>query len=95
MNVAGSTQSARCTRCAVNWPLEWHDEAIEECPACDGQVWASRDDPSVSDEEIRDVMFERYLRRRDAADRDLLERVEPWAFAQYLMDAAEEQWSRG
>jgi hypothetical protein len=86
-----SAPSRRCTTCAINWPAE---EDFEHCPQCGEKTWASVNEVTVDAGEIAEAKFERYLRQREQADRDLLERVEPWAFAQYLMDAAEEQWSR-
>jgi NAD-dependent SIR2 family protein deacetylase len=91
-------QSWRCTRCAINWPK--HDarghltDMFERCPDCDGPTWESSDPPTETWPEVNYSLFERYLRARPREDRSLMERVEPMAFAQYLMDAAEEQTER-
>lgn len=96
-------KSRRCTRCAVNWPYEAvtiGDETItfERCPDCDEETWRSINEQTVDSDEFRRAhshrLFERYLEARENRDRDLIERVEPVAFAQYLMDSAAEQIER-
>ena len=89
-----SHRSRRCTMCNVSWPL---NDDYRDCPSCGQPTWRSTADPMPEDEARREKArhdFERYLERRDTEDRRMMERVEPFAFAQYLMDAAEEQIER-
>lgn len=68
---------------------------FKQCPACGSSTWRSTNPPDYSwDEATREKAyhdFERFLEKRDTEDRKLMEKVEPFAFAQYLMDSAEEQ----
>lgn len=94
--------SWRCSTCARSWPM--HDDAgvcrdtYKQCPVCGTNTWRSTGDPDANwDEARREASyfeFERYLERREQADRKLLEQVKPAAFAQYMMDSAEEQIER-
>jgi hypothetical protein len=86
-----NVHSQRCSACLIDWPL---GDAYAECPKCGGSTWSSSFQPDMDEAEAKYMAFEFYLERREQADRDVLERTEPAAFAQYLMDAAEEQRDR-
>lgn len=90
--------SRLCPKCNIGWPL--HNDAGTEtddftsCPRCSWNTFKSTREPTVTVREAREAQFEEYLERREREDRTLIKQVEPFAFAQYLMDAAEEQIER-
>lgn len=95
-------RTRRCTGCNINWPR--YDDAdnerdeFEHCPICLKFTTRSSWEPTFSWtdalSEKRQHDFEHYYVKREKEDMLLMRRVEPFAFAQYLMDSAEEEIER-